>query len=96
MPQATYILTTFSPAMFGDGATSHIRILGKTEAEAIVREQQNKLEATGEKIDRVPSQELAETDVAPEDPAPGTQLKPEAAEAIRNQRKPQTGSEAAS
>ena len=69
---------------------------GLTEAEAIVREQQNKLEATGEKIDRVPSQELAETDVAPEDPAPGTQLKPEAAEAIRNQRKPQTGSEAAS
>lgn len=68
---------------------------GLTESEAIVREQQDKLNATGEKIDRVPTHELMETDESPKEPAPGTSLKPEAAEAARKDKPPQTGSEAA-
>lgn len=77
----------------GDPAT---RAGGITESEAIVREQESKLNATGEKIDKVPSQELMETDEGPSQPAPATVLKPEAAEAARRDRQPQTGSEAAS
>jgi protein phosphatase PTC1 len=77
----------------GDPAT---RAGGMTESEAIVREQENKLNATGEKIDSVPTRELFQTDEHPKEPAPGTALKPEAAEAARKDRLPQTGSEAAS
>jgi protein phosphatase PTC1 len=76
----------------GDPAT---RGGGITESEAIVREQENKLNATGEKIDNVPIKELMETDEKPQEPAPGTALKSEAAEAARKDRLPQTGSEAA-
>jgi len=76
----------------GDPAT---RAGGITESEAIVREQENRLNATGEKLDSVPSRELLEADESPKSPAPGTALKPEAAEAARKDRAPQTGSEAA-
>lgn len=31
-----YILTTFSPAMFGEGATAHIRIVDPVEAQSLV------------------------------------------------------------
>jgi len=31
--QADYVLTTFSPAMFGTGATAHIRIIEAGEAQ---------------------------------------------------------------
>jgi hypothetical protein len=31
-----YVLTTFSPAMFGEAATSHICIISKEEAEGLV------------------------------------------------------------
>lgn len=74
----------------GDPAT---RAGGLTESEAIVREQENKLNATGEKLDTVPSQELMETDESPKEPAPV--LKPEAVEAARKDKQPQTGSEGA-
>jgi protein phosphatase PTC1 len=77
----------------GDPAT---RAGGITESEAIVRQQENRLNATGEKLDSVPSRELMEADEGPEAPAPATVLKPEAAEAARKDRAPQTGSEAAS
>ena len=33
-----YILTTFSPAMFGEGATAHIRIIPQEDARALVDE----------------------------------------------------------
>lgn len=34
--KADYILTTFSPAMFGEGATAHIRILDLDQAQSLV------------------------------------------------------------
>ena len=36
MHYADYILTTFSPAMFGEQATAHIRIVPKDEADRLV------------------------------------------------------------
>lgn len=36
MPYVDYILTTFSPAMFGEKASAHIRIVSKEEAEKLV------------------------------------------------------------
>lgn len=34
--KADYVLTTFSPAMFGEGATAHIRIITTEEARKLV------------------------------------------------------------
>lgn len=34
-----YILTTFSPAMFGEGATCHIRAIAQDEARKLVNEE---------------------------------------------------------
>ncbi len=36
MPVADYVLTSFSPAMFGEGATAHIRIVTEAEARDLV------------------------------------------------------------
>ncbi|MDP9412721.1 MAG: hypothetical protein M3Q08_01230 [Pseudomonadota bacterium] len=36
MPLANYILTTFSPAMFGEGATAHIKIITPDVAKTLV------------------------------------------------------------
>lgn len=36
MSQVDYILTTFSPAMFGEGATAHIRAIDKAEADRLI------------------------------------------------------------
>lgn len=38
MSKVDYVLTTFSPAMFGDGATAHIRILPTSDAKKLVDE----------------------------------------------------------
>lgn len=31
-----YVLTTFSPAMFGEGATAHIKVITKEEAQSLI------------------------------------------------------------
>lgn len=66
---------------------------GVTETEAIVRDQQNKLVETGEKIDKVPTHELVESEEVAA--SPGPELNLEAAEAAKRDKQPQTGSEAA-
>lgn len=66
---------------------------GVTETEAIVRDQQNKLVETGEKIDKVPTHELVESEEGAA--SPGPELNLEAAEAAKRDKQPQTGSEAA-
>lgn len=38
MPIVDYVLTTFSPAMFGEGATAHIRIVTAEHARELVGE----------------------------------------------------------
>lgn len=35
---ADYVLTTFSPAMFGEAATAHIKIVPREEAQSLVDE----------------------------------------------------------
>lgn len=70
------------------------RVGGVTETEAIVRDQQDRLVVTGEKIDKVPTQELIESEEKPA--SPGPELNMEAAEAAkRDNKQSQTGSEAA-
>lgn len=39
MSNVDYVLTTFSPAMFGDGATVHIRVLPTNEAKNLISEE---------------------------------------------------------
>jgi len=58
---------------------------GMSEAEAIVLEQRQKLEESGEKADRMPSDIMEEE----EDAEPGPELRPEALEAARKDRKPE-------
>jgi len=53
--KADYILTTFSPAMFGEGATAHIKVVELAEAQALVHEH-TRIVAT-----RVPHDRLART-----------------------------------
>lgn len=59
---------------------------GLSEAEAIVLEQRKKLDDSGERLDRMPSDITEE-----EEQEPGPELNPEALEAARKDRKPQPG-----
>ena len=62
---------------------------GISEAEAIVLEQKQRLENTGEAVpDANPSEMLADVNEE-EAPDPGPELKPEALEAARKDKKPQ-------
>lgn len=55
--QADYVLTTFSPAMFGAGATAHIKIIEAQEARQLVG-QQTKVVATRISHDRLARRQL--------------------------------------
>lgn len=55
MKHIDYILTTFSPAMFGEGATAHIRLVADDEAQALVTPE-TRIVAT-----RVSHEQLAKT-----------------------------------
>lgn len=71
------------------------KIGGITETEAIVRGQEHRLDETGEKLDKIPTEELLE-ETHEENASPGPELNLQAAEAARKDKPPQTGSEAAS
>lgn len=61
-----------------------------SEADAIVLEQKLKLENSGEKLDRIPSDMIAEEDEPEQEPGP--ELNADALEAARKDRKPQVPS----
>lgn len=54
---ADYILTTFSPAMFGERATAHIKVIQKAEAEGYI-DQHTKIVATRVSHDRLARNQL--------------------------------------
>ena len=54
---ANYVLTTFSPAMFGEQATAHIKIVPKEEAESYVTEH-TRIVATRVSHDRLARNQL--------------------------------------
>ena len=58
--QADYVLTTFSPAMFGTGATAHIRIIEAGEAQKLVGEE-TKIVATRVSHDRLARKQVPGT-----------------------------------
>jgi hypothetical protein len=84
---ANYILTTFSPAMFGEKATSHIRIIDAEEAQSLVDEN-TKVVAT-----RVSHDRLARTQLqgAAEETARYAMLKPGVTAIHLHYRGPQVG-----
>src|SRR5688500_16259297 len=55
--QADYVLTTFSPAMFGTGATAHIKIIESGEAQQVVGDQ-TKIVATRVSHERLARRQL--------------------------------------
>jgi hypothetical protein len=55
--QADYVLTTFSPAMFGAGATAHIKIVPAEEAQRLVGDQ-TKIVATRVSHERLARRQL--------------------------------------
>lgn len=59
---ADYILTTFSPAMFGEGATAHIKIIPHDEAASYITTG-TKIVATRVSHDRLARQQLPGADV---------------------------------
>lgn len=59
--QANYVLTTFSPAMFGEAATAHIKIIHKDEATALIDER-TKIVATRVSHDRLARNQLSGAD----------------------------------
>lgn len=58
---ADYVLTTFSPAMFGERATAHIKIIAKDEATALISER-TKIVATRVSHDRLARNQLLGAD----------------------------------
>ena len=54
---ADYVLTTFSPAMFGEGATAHIKIVDASEAQAMISKD-TKVVATRVSHDRLARTQL--------------------------------------
>lgn len=54
---AHYVLTTFSPAMFGEGATAHIKIIDHAKAQSMV-DQHTKIVATRVSHDRLARTQL--------------------------------------
>jgi len=62
MTSAHYVLTTFSPAMFGEGATAHIKIISQDDAMSRVDEQ-TKIVATRVSHDRLARNQLPGTHV---------------------------------
>lgn len=65
---------------------------GVSEADAIIAEQRQKLEESGELLDRVPS-DINEEEEKAENVDPGPELNIEAVEAARKDRKPQPSAE---
>lgn len=65
---------------------------GVSEADAIIAEQRQKLEESGELLDRIPS-DINETNEEEEKIDPGPELNIEAVEAARKDRKPQPSAE---
>lgn len=61
MPNADYVLTTFSPAMFGEGATAHIKIIEKSEAQSLI-DKHTKIVATRVSHDRLARDQLKGAD----------------------------------
>jgi len=58
MTSANYVLTTFSPAMFGEGATAHIKIISKEDAQSRVGDT-TKIVATRVSHDRLARDQLS-------------------------------------
>ena len=52
-----YVLTTFSPAMFGEGATAHIKIVDAAQAQSLIDEN-TKIVATRVSHDRLARTQL--------------------------------------
>ena len=55
---ADYVLTTFSPAMFGEGATAHIKIVDAAQAQSLV-DRNTKIVATRVSHDRLARTQLS-------------------------------------
>lgn len=84
---ANYVLTTFSPAMFGEHATMHIRIISKEEAESYITDR-TKIVATRVSHDRLARNQLPGAD---EETARYATLKPGVTAIHLHYRGPQIG-----
>ncbi|WP_380874275.1 hypothetical protein ACFB49_46850 [Sphingomonas sp. DBB INV C78] len=87
MPQVDYVLTTFSPAMFGEGATAHIKIIEAEEARSLV-DTDTKIVATRVSHDRLAHAQLPG---ASEETARYAMLKPGVCAIHLHYRGPQVG-----
>lgn len=61
MKQAHYVLTAFSPAMFGTSATAHIKVISREDAQRMISAQ-TKIVATRVTHDRLARQQLPGAD----------------------------------